>query len=432
MRVAGSNPVVRSTFVVRNWPPEGQFRAENTLEDREDRHPLGARGVPGFVVRFVATESSGGLVLAAAVVVALLWANSPWQHGYDSLWQATVHVHLGPIRVVDDLRHLVNDGLMAVFFFVVGLEITREVVVGELADVRVAALPVLGALGGMAAPALLYLAIAGGGAGGHGWGIPMATDIAFSLGVLSLVGSRAPGSLKLFLLTLAIVDDVGAIVVIALFYGGSIKAVATMAAVALVALTWALRRRGIGHPVLLAAIAVAAWYATYRSGIHATIAGVALALVTPARPGDDDRGRSPAERLEQRLHPLSTFAVLPVFALANAGLHLRTGMLRPTDAGAVAIGVAVGLVVGKALGIVGGAWLGTRLRVATLPPDLTWRHVAGAAALGGIGFTVSLFVAGLAFSDAALVDAATLGIFAASLAAAAIGATVLATAGPRR
>ena len=359
--------------------------------------------------RFIHTEAAGGVVLVVAALGALVWANSPWQDTYND--------------VRHDLHHVVNDGLMALFFFVVGLEIKREVVHGELSDRRVAALPALAAVGGMVVPALLYLAVAAGGVTGRGWGIPMATDIAFALGVLALLGSRVPPALKLFLLTLAIVDDIGAIVVIALFYGGDIEPVALLAAAGGVLATGGLYRIGVRTPavsVVIAVVAVATWYATYQSGVHATIAGVALAFASPAR----------SERLEDSLHPVTSFVVLPVFALANAGVTLRSDALTGSGAGSVAAGVAVGLVAGKLLGILGGAWLARRVGIATMPAELRWRHLAGAAALGGIGFTVSLFVAGLAFTDPGLVDAARLAILASSVAAAGLGTAMLAGAEP--
>lgn len=422
-----------------------------------DQSPLArpstpARSLPTVVARFLRTEASGGVVLVVAAMVALSWANSPWQHGYETLWHSHVGVRIGPFRLDEDLRQFVNDGLMALFFFVVGLEIKREVVHGELADRRVAALPVFAAVGGMVLPAILYVLVTGGGAGGHGWGIPMATDIAFALGVLALLGSRVPAALKLFLLTLAIVDDVGAILVIAAFYSANIDAAALFVAGAGLGLYALLRRLRVDWSPVYIGLAVAVWYATYQSGVHATIAGVALALLTPTHrlaPADTARrwaeglsdepsaseihqmtiiareSVSPAEHLEEMLHPLTSFVVLPLFALANAGVEMRSDMLSGKGATRVAIGVVVGLVAGKLLGILGGAWLGVRLRVAVLPDQVRWRHLAGAAALGGIGFTVSLFIAGLAFSDPTLIDAAKLAILMASVASAILGAGIL-------
>ncbi len=416
------------------------------------RRATPARSLPTVVARFVRTEASGGIALVAAAVVALVWANSPWQDSYETLWHSQVSIGFGVFQVEEDLRHFVNDGLMALFFFVVGLEIKREIVHGELADRRVAALPVFAAVGGMVLPALLYLAVAGGGVGGHGWGIPMATDIAFALGVLALLGSRVPSALKLFLLTLAIVDDVGAIVVIAVFYSGTIDAPALLAAGTGLVVSVVLRRLRVDWSPIYVILAIAVWYATYRSGVHATIAGVALALTTPTHrlaPAETARrwaqdlsdepsasevhqmtiiahqSVSPAEHLEELLHPVTSFLVLPVFALANAGVELRSGMLAGTGTTRVAAAVAVGLVGGKLLGILAGAWLGIRLRLAVLPPETRWAHVAGAAALGGIGFTVSLFITGLAFEQAELADAAKLAVLVASVTASVIGAGVL-------
>ena len=391
-------------------------------------------------------------MLVAAATIAVVWANSPWQESYENLWHSAVTIGAGVFLVETDLRHFVNDALMALFFFVVGLEIKRELVHGELRDRRIAALPVFAAVGGMVVPAAMYALVNRGGVGSHGWGIPMATDIAFALGVLALLGSRIPPALKLFLLTLAIVDDVGAIVVIAIFYSSAINIAALAAAAVGIALSFALRRLRVDWAPVYVAIAIATWYATYKSGVHATIAGVALAFATPTvRLAPSDTARqwarnlsdepsagevrqmtivaresvSPAEHLEELLHPVTSFLVLPAFALANAGVELRWGMLSAPGAASVAGGVALGLVGGKLLGIVGGAWIGLRLRVAVLPEDLYWRQLVGAAALGGIGFTVSLFVTGLAFTDPQLQDAAKLAILAASLTAAVAGAALL-------
>lgn len=424
----------------------------NTNRSRSARRSTPARTLPSVVARFVRTEASGGVVLVVAAVVALVWANSPWQDSYEKLWHSQVSIGFGVFRVEEDLRHFVNDGLMALFFFVVGLEVKREVVHGELADRRVAALPAFAALGGMVVPAVIYAVVAGGGAAGHGWGIPMATDIAFALGVLALLGSRVPPSVKLFLLTLAIVDDIGAIVVIAVFYSGAIDWTALLAAGAGLAAAMTLRRLRVDWSPIYVALAVATWYATYRSGVHATIAGVALAMTTPTRrlaPADTARrwaqdlpdepsareihqmtivareSVSPAEHLEELLHPATSFVVLPVFALANAGVEMRSGMLSSQGATRVAAAVIVGLVIGKLLGILGGAWVGVRLGLAVLPAETRWSHVAGAAALGGIGFTVSLFITGLAFEQVALREAAKLAVLVGSVAASLIGAGVL-------
>jgi NhaA family Na+:H+ antiporter len=411
------------------------------------------------VHRFIETEAASGIVLVAATVVALVWANSPWQHSYETLWHNPIVLQAGGVRIAEDLRHFVNDGLMALFFFVVALEIKREIVRGELADLRVAVLPVFAAIGGMVAPACLYVLVTAGSGTGHGWGIPMATDIAFALGVLALLSHRLPGSLKVLLLTLAIVDDIGAIVVIAVFYGGTLDLTALAVAIAFLVVAAVLIRARIDWPPLYLALGVAAWYATYRSGVHATIAGVAFGLLTPARAlaptetvrrwaldlSDEPNASevqqmmviaresvSPAEHLEVRLHPFTSYVVLPCFALANAGVVIHRDMLATSSARAVAAGVALGLVLGKVVGIMAGSWAATRLRLAVLPEGVTWSHMTGIAALGGIGFTVSLFIAGLAFDDPRLADAAKLAILVASTAAALVGAFVLRRASDQR
>ena len=375
------------------------------------------RRLPEAVRRFLRAEAAGGIVLLAAAVVALGWANSPWSSSYESLWSGDL-----------DLRHWVNDGLMAVFFFVVGLEIKRELVHGELRSPRTAALPALAAVGGMAVPALLYLAVNSGRAGVEGWGIPMATDIAFAVGVVAVLGSRAPGPLRLFLLALAIADDIGAIVVIAAFYSEGIDVAALAVAVASALATAALWRVRAPWIVLVATAAVL-WVATYESGVHATIAGVALGLLTPARPS----GRSPAERLESALHPVASFVIVPLFALANAGVRLDAGALDAPGARAVAVGVAVGLVVGKPVGVAGASWLAVRTGLGRLPDGMTPAQVVGLGAVAGIGFTVSLFVAGLAFPEHPELEAAAkIGILAASVSAAVLGSVLLAVAARRQ
>ncbi len=411
------------------------------------------RRLPRAVLRFLHTESAGGIVLLLGALVALAWANSPWQASYESLWSTELAVELGPFRLAEDLRHWVNDGLMALFFFVIGLEIKREFVHGELQDPRTAALPALAALGGMLVPAGLYLVVAGGGPGGNGWGVPMATDIAFALGVVALLGPRVPSSLKLFLLTLAIVDDIGAIVVIAVAYSSGLDLVALAAAGAGLALVVVLRRAEVTWVPIYAAVGVAVWLATLASGVHATIAGVALGLLTPACPlapaavarewasdlADEPspselagmtrvakESVSVAERLAHKLHPFTSFVVVPLFALANAGVVLSADALASPGAGAVALGVVVGLVAGKVAGISTFSWLAIRLGWGTLPAGVDWGQLVGVAALAGIGFTVSLFIAGLAFDDPALADAAKVGILAASTLAAALGSLVLA------
>jgi Na+:H+ antiporter, NhaA family len=269
------------------------------------------------VTDFLRTEAGGGVVLLAATVAALGWANSPWAEGYDGFWHRSLTIGSGSWAVREDLQHWVNDGLMVVFFFLIGLEIKRELVVGELRDPRTASLPVLAAVGGMALPAAVFLAVVGAGEASRGWAIPMATDIAFVVGVLALLGPRVPAGLKVFLLTLAIVDDIGAIAVIALFYSSGLSGLWLAATVATLASIVFVRRVGVARPIAYVPFALVAWYCTYRVGVHPTIAGVALGLLTPARPVD---GREVLGHLEHRLHPWSSYVVIPVFALANAGV----------------------------------------------------------------------------------------------------------------
>ncbi|MBI4260657.1 MAG: Na+/H+ antiporter NhaA [Actinobacteria bacterium] len=431
----------------------------NSTWSRSDRR------VPRLLVRalqsFLDTEAAGGILLLLAAAAALVWANSPWRGTYDDLWHTTLTFRLGPWAIEEDLRHWVNDALMSIFFFVVGLEIKRELTIGELRDPRRAALPVLAAIGGMVVPALLYLAINPTGDASRGWGIPMATDIAFALGVLTLVGPRCPPALKLFLLALAIVDDIGAILVIAVFYSGGLELAALGAAAGLLVLIVILQRVHVRSSPVYVVLGVAVWFATFESGIHPTIAGVALGLLTPAiafqrpaavsdearrvadetvddpRPPDADAHHwlyltrlsrdavSPLGRMEHLLHPWSSYVIIPLFALANAGVSLSFGDLREAVASPIWVGVMVGLVVGKPLGVVLGAVVGVRLGLARLPSGSSWWHVVGAGALAGIGFTVSLFIAGLAFTTSEREAVAKVGILTASLAAGAAGALVL-------
>jgi NhaA family Na+:H+ antiporter len=359
------------------------------------------------VRKFLQLEAAGAVLLLVAAVVALVWANAGGA-SYERLW----HWH--------DLDHVVNEGLMAIFFFIVGLEIKRELVTGELRSRRQASTPVLAALGGMVVPAGLFLAVNGGGRGAHGWGIPMATDIAFALGVATLLGRRVPPGLKLFLLALAIVDDLGAITVIAVFYATDVRLWALVVAVLAVGGLALLRTIGARHAGWLpvyGALGVSVWLAVRASGVHATIAGVVLALLVPA---------AAAERVERALHPWSSLFIVPVFALANTGVVLEAAAFEAPGTSRVALGVGAGLVAGKLVGVTLGAYAAVRLGVGALPDGVTWRHVVGAAALAGIGFTVSLFVTDLAFpTDASLRAASKFGILAASVAASVIGAAVL-------
>jgi NhaA family Na+:H+ antiporter len=368
------------------------------------------------VLQFLRTEAAGGVALVAAVAVALAWANGPWAHGYEALWGFHVSVGTPGLALDESLRGWVNDGLMVVFFFVVGVEFKRELVHGELRDPRTAAVPVLAALGGMVVPALVFTAWTAGRTGGHGWGIPMATDIALVVGVLAILGTRAPPKLRVFLLTLAVVDDIGAIVVIAVFYAGALSWSWLGGAVAGVAVV-VLMRPFVRAPVAYVPIAIAVWVATLNSGVHATIAGVALGLLTPA---GEIGGREVLEELEARLHPWTSFFVIPVFALANAGIALDAHAVGASLTHAVGLGVFTGLVVGKPVGVIGATFLATACGL-RLPEGVRRAHVVGAGLLAGIGFTVSLFVADLAFPGSALLGHAKIAIFAASCTAAIVG-----------
>lgn len=377
---------------------------------------------PRRVVRalreFLADEAAGGVLLLVAAAVAIAWANSPASAGYTDLWQH--EFGSGSLRL--PLVGWVNDALMAIFFFVVGLEIKRELVVGELRDPRAALTPALAALGGVLVPAGIYLLIVGDDPGGHGWGVPVATDIAFAVGVLTLLGRRRVGNgAKLFLLSIAIVDDLIAITVIAIFYSERIRWGWLALAVGVLVVIAALRRiTASPWAYLLPGLVV--WFATYESGIHATVAGVALGLITPARAV---RGRDVMSALQERLHPVSAFVVVPIFALANAGVDLRGGVLGDAITERITWAVTIGLVVGKLIGVSATTFLLLALRAGVLPPGMTRAQVWPIAALCGIGFTVALFIADLAFTHDAYIAHAKVGIFLASIVAALLGAVLL-------
>jgi len=387
--------------------------------------------VLGAVTHFLEDETIGAVILLAATAAALVWANSPLSGSYEALWHTKLEVAFGGSTVVSlDLRHWVNDALMALFFFVVGLEIKREMVEGELSSRDKAVLPAAAALGGMIVPAAIYLAFNAGGEGARGWGIPMATDIAFAVGVLSLFSRRVPRGLIVFLLALAIADDIGAILVIAVFYTSELGVVAlavASAALAGVVVLWRIERHWTDPPLVLLMFVV--WAATLASGVHATIAGVALGLLAPVDPGEKEMGV--AERLGQTFHPWTSRIVIPVFALANAGVAIDLAQLGDAITGAVGAGVAVGLVVGKPVGILAASFLAVRAGLARLPDGIRWPQLAGAAALAGIGFTVSLFIAQLGLDEDLLAEA-KVGIFAGSLVAAVAGSALLLRVGGAR
>jgi NhaA family Na+:H+ antiporter len=421
--------------------------------------------------RFVRLESAGGIVLIACTLIAVVWANSPWGGIYHHLWETKLSFSLGPWGISHSIHHWINDGLMAVFFFLVGLEIKREALIGELTSLRKAALPGAAALGGMVVPALLYFALNAGGTGAAGWGIPMATDIAFALGVLALMGPRVPLALKVFLTALAIVDDIGAVLVIALFYTGEIAWGALAAGLLLIGLAALGNRLGVRGPLPYLLLGIVVWSCFLASGVHATVAGVLMAMTIPARTRIDadeflehaDRNvsafraacargssvltnlrqqsalqglenateavQAPLQRIEHDLHKPVAFGIIPLFALANAGVTLSGGIAE-SFSHPVTLGIILGLVIGKPLGITLFAWAAVRAGLAELPAGISWKAVHAVSWLGGIGFTMSLFVAGLAFPDGGLVDESKVGIFAASIAAGLAGWILLRRALP--
>ena len=406
-----------------------------------------ARMVVQPLNRFLHVEAAGGILLVLATIVALVWANV-WPASYESLWSTEVRIQVGDYEFADDLQHLVNDLLMGLFFFVVGMEIKRELVSGELRDRRAVALPAMAALGGMIVPATIFLAFNAAGDGRDGWGIPMATDVAFALGVVALLGARVPASVKVLLLTLAIVDDIGAIVVIALFYTSDLEPIFLVFAAGLAVVVAVILRLDVTYPPIFLGLGLLLWLMVYESGVHATIAGVVMGLLTPAVPRQTDleadevvdvlenrpelhasdvrmaayaiRGSvSACDRLIDGLHPWTSYVIVPLFAVANAGVEISGDELR--DPSAVFVGVLLGLVVGKLVGITAFSWLTVRLGLGRLPAGTHWGHITGVAAVAGIGFTVSLFITGLAFDDVGLQDDAKLGTLSASIVAAVVG-----------
>ena len=417
--------------------------------------------------KFANLEASGGLLLIASTLLALIWANSPLGKSYEDLWHLEMGLQVGSYGISMSLSHWINDGIMAVFFFVVGLEIKREVGTGELNSIRKAALPLFGALGGMIVPAALYFLVNRDGIGASGWGIPMATDIAFALGVLALLGRRIPLTVKVFLTALAIIDDIGAVLVIAIFYSGQIFWVALGVAALTLAVLFLANRLGVRSSLVYLILGMALWLALYKSGIHATLAGILVAMTIPSRPRINsneflshgrqflneyerantedvglnetqestlqaletaiDHTESVLHRMEYGLHPWVTYFIIPIFALANAGVHLGEG-LAAAITHPIGIGILAGLALGKPLGIIAFTWLAVKVKLAQLPARVTWRHLIGAGMLAGIGFTMSLFITALAFADVESQNIAKVGILLASLVAGLAGYAMLFTA----
>jgi NhaA family Na+:H+ antiporter len=414
---------------------------------------------------FTGNNAAGGILLMAAAAVALVWANSPIASSYVALWGTYVTVGVDDMTLSMTLLHWINDGLMAVFFFVVGLEIKREVLVGELASARRATLPIAAAIGGAVVPALVFVLIVGSGLGARGWAIPMATDIAFALGVLALVGDRIPAGLRVFMAALAIVDDLVAVVIIAFFFTSDVSVTAVAAAALCLVLLVAANMLGIRRPVVYAVLGLLLWLAILESGVHATVAGVLLAMTIPARARLDsaefaararrivdhfvrredsdepttieehhdalwdletitERAQAPMLRFEHALLPWVAFVIVPIFALANAGVAVA-GDLGSMLTEPVVLGVAAGLVIGKQLGITAATLLVVRAGLAPLPSGVTTTHIYGAACLGGIGFTMSLFISDLAFGGGPALGLAKVGILVASIVAGVGGYVVL-------
>jgi NhaA family Na+:H+ antiporter len=417
-------------------------------------------------IRFTQIEASSGIVLLLSAVIAMVWANSAYSDTYFSILEEHLTISIGGFHFDESVLHVINDGFLAIFFFVVGLEIKREMVLGDLRDRKVASLPVMAALGGMIFPALIYLAFNAGTGAGHGWGIPMATDIAFAIGIVALLGSRVPSGAKLFLLALAIADDIGAISVIAVFYTSDLNLFYLGAAILGLVIVWSASRVNIRALIFYIPMALLIWYFTLESGVHATLAGVALGFLTPARayfnprefdararatldmfpvepdsPAAQERAEyevvemiqtsqesiSPLSRLEHNLVGWSSYVIVPLFALANAGVDFRNTSITEAAASAIALGVALGLVVGKVVGISLFTVAAVKLGMGKLPKGTTWTHIVGLSAVAGIGFTVSLFVAGLAFSAPEQADLAKVGIFVGSAVAGVVGSLILLT-----
>ena len=401
---------------------------------------------------FIATQNSSAIILLAATLAALVWANSPWSDSYERVWHTELSLRLGDAELALDLRHWINDGLMAFFFFVAGLEIRREFDMGELRERRRVATPVLAAVGGITAPALLYLAFNAGHAGARGWGIAMGTDTAFALGVLALVGRRTAPRIRVFLLTLVIVDDIAALTVIALAYTDDVSLLALFIAIALYGAVLVFRRLGVRHGVAYFIVAFCMWVAMIVSGVHPTIAGVALGVLASAHPPSREElhragavwrlfreqptpeyarsvqsslryAVSPNERLQHLFHPWTSYVIVPLFALANAGIEVNADVLRQSATSRITLGIVFGLVIGKIVGITSATWLATRPRLGGFPQTVTWPPLVGAAAVSGIGFTVALLIADITFEGAALEDA-KLGILGASIIATLLSALV--------
>ncbi len=464
---AESGAAATPTFFVDDRRYDGPWDVESLVD--AVTKPLGWR-IHLLVEQFAGLSTSSGLLMLLGVIAALLWANSPWRAGYERLWEAPLSLGVGTRALDLSLRHWVNDGLIVIFFLVVGLEIRRELTVGDLASPRRAALPIAAAVGGMACPALVYLLFNAHGPASRGWGVPMGTDTAFALGVLALLGPQVPVALRVFVAAAAIADDVGSIIVIGAFYTADVQAWSLLCAAALWAAALALNWARVYRVLPYAGIGVLLWYAVLRSGVHPTLAGVLLAFAIPTRSaptaagllaqaesifrsieapaiGETTAARyqsavrslermverllSPAQRVGRDLQPWSAYLVLPVFAMANAGVDLTAvtwrELLSPPS-----LGIVTGLLVGKPVGFVLGAWCAVRAGIAAGPSDFSWSQLAGAGVVAGIGFTMAFFIAGLAFRSADSLAVAKLSTLVASAAAGTVGWLLLRRGGVRR
>lgn len=370
--------------------------------------------------QFLGLQALSGIVLVAFSLAALLLANSGYSSWYENIWTTKIAFAFGGIKMDHSIQHWINDGLMAVFFFVIGLEIKREILMGELSSREKLTLPIVAALGGAVLPAVVYAFFNVGSPGAGGWGVPMATDIAFVLGTITLLGKRVPGSIKIFVMAFAIIDDLIAILVIAIFYSDGINLVALGIGISMVAFSWIIKNKGGYNPFLFAGIGTLSWYAFSISGIHPTIAGVLMAITIPATKKvrsenqQKTQKKSPLDRLEQTLHPISSFIIMPVFAFANAGIKIESDMLS-TLSDPITLGIILGLWVGKPLGVFGSIWIAIKLKAVGLPTGSSWKHIVGMSFLGGMGFTLSLFIAVLAFEDVVLLNHAKTGILLGSI-----------------
>lgn len=418
------------------------------------------------IQEFMHAETSGGIVLIICTVIALIWANSPFAESYHHLWHTYITFDFGGFVLKHSLHHWINDGLMVIFFFVVGLEIKRELLVGELSSAKKAALPVAGALGGMILPAIIYFSLNAGKEGASGWGIPMATDIAFVVGIMALLGPKFPFSLKIFILALAIVDDIGAVLVIAIFYTAEISFSALLVGGAILILLVIFNRIGVRSLIVYTITGIALWLAFLESGVHATVAGVLLAFTIPVssrintkkftnetkelldefdksgehgedvltnerRPGivqsiesNCEKILTPLQRFEHLLHPWVAFFIMPVFALANAGVSIGNNFTNALF-DPISLGIILGLFIGKQVGIFGFSFIAIKLGIASKPEGVNYTKMYGAGILAGIGFTMSLFIANLAFSSEELLNIAKVGVLTASLIAGIVGFIVV-------